>query len=74
MLNVYLADAPPFIDALQKVLSDVSDWMLVLVPAIIVLTFIIGGICLAKAEDGMESKNVKSRMFKAIGGAALAGV
>lgn len=65
--------APPFVTGLQKVLEDVRDWMLILVPAVVVLTFVIGGLMLAKAEDPMETKTVKDRMVKAVVGAAIAG-
>ncbi|MXQ54388.1 hypothetical protein [Shimazuella alba] len=64
---------PGFITGLQTALTQLANWMLILVPAIIVITFVIGGIALAKAEDGTETKAVKDRMARAIIGAAIAG-
>lgn len=67
-----LKDAP-FVKALSDVLQQIRDVMLYLVPGIIMLTLVIGGLMLAKAEDGQETQQVKDRMIKAIIGAALAG-
>jgi predicted small integral membrane protein len=64
---------PGFITGLQTALTQLANWMLILVPAVIVITFVIGGIALAKAEDGTETKAVKDRMARAIIGAAIAG-
>jgi hypothetical protein len=66
-------DTPQFITGLVKVLSTISGWMLVIVPLAVVVTFAIGGFMLAKAEDGMEAKQIKEKMVKAIIGIGLAG-
>lgn len=68
-----MGETPVFISGLQKALEQLSSWMLILVPAIVILTFVIGGIALAKAEDGSETKQIKDRMARAIIGAAIAG-
>lgn len=72
-MNFLLAGPPPFIKGLATALEQLAQWMLILVPAVVVITFVIGGIALAKAEDGAETKLVKERMVRAIVGAAIAG-
>jgi uncharacterized membrane protein len=62
---------PEFIKNLGKVLTDVSNWMLVVAPLLVMITFAVGGLMLAKAEDGMEAKQIKDRMFKAVIGIAI---
>lgn len=64
---------PPFIEALRTLLDTVAGWMLYLVPGIVIITLIIGGISLSKAEDAMETKAVKDRMTRVILGTAIAG-
>lgn len=64
---------PNFINGINTILETIGTWMLFLVPAVIVLTFIIGGLMLAKAEDGSETNVIKERMARAIIGAAIAG-
>jgi hypothetical protein len=64
---------PKFITGLETVLTTIAGWMLILVPLAVVITFTLGGLMLAKAEDGMEAKQIKEKMFKAIIGIALAG-
>lgn len=64
---------PPFITALKGLLTTVASWMLYLVPGVVIVTLIIGGIMLSKAEDGMETKQIKERMVRVILGAAIAG-
>jgi quinol-cytochrome oxidoreductase complex cytochrome b subunit len=70
---ILLAEIPPFITTLQDVLREISGWMLIVVPALVILTFAVGGLMLAKAEDGMEAKQIKEKMFKAVIGIAVAG-
>lgn len=64
---------PKFITGLDKVLDQLSAWMLYLVPAMIILTFAIGGFLLTKTDDAMDVKKVKDKMKLAIFGAAIAG-
>jgi hypothetical protein len=64
---------PPFITTLHDVLQEIAGWMLIIVPALVILTFAVGGLMLAKAEDGMEAKQIKEKMFKAVIGIAIAG-
>ncbi|MEW9673607.1 hypothetical protein [Ammoniphilus sp. 3BR4] len=64
---------PPFISALKSLLDDLASWMMFLVPGILVVTLVIGGILLAKADDGVETKHIKDRMGRVVIGAAIAG-
>jgi Type IV secretion system pilin len=64
---------PSFIKGIDSALDTIATWMLYIVPAILVLTFIIGGIMLSKADDPMDVKKVKDKMKLAIIGAAIAG-
>jgi hypothetical protein len=68
-----IGTTPPFITTLHDVLKDISGWMLIIVPALVIVTFAVGGLMLAKAEDGMEAKQIKEKMFKAVVGIAIAG-
>lgn len=64
---------PTFISGIKTALSTIASWMLYVVPAVVVLTFVIGGILLSKADDPMDVKKVKDRMQLTIIGAAIAG-
>lgn len=64
---------PPFITGLKTVLQALANWALYVVPVVIILTVIIGGIKLSKAEDSMEIKEVKAMMGRVIIGAGVAG-
>ncbi|KPC73954.1 pilin [Laceyella sacchari] len=68
-----MGGTPQFVNGLQQILQSISSWMLFLVPGVIILTLVIGGLMLAKAEDGSETNAIKERMTRAIIGAALAG-
>ncbi|MDZ5813093.1 TrbC/VirB2 family protein [Halorubrum sp. AD140] len=68
-----IASVPPFISGLREVLNTFTDWLLYLVPAIIILVLVVGGITLAKADDSHETKAIKDRMGRSIIGVALAG-
>jgi hypothetical protein len=63
----------PFLDGLQDVVDELARWMMYIVPLAVAVTFLIGGLMLAKAEDGMESKQIKEKMVKAIIGIGIAG-
>jgi|GEM_PF-3292969 len=64
---------PPFIQGLKNVLDTFAGWLIYLVPAIIVITFIWGGIALSRAEDSVDTKQIKEKMTRTILGTALAG-
>lgn len=65
---------PPFIEGLKTLLNEVASWALYLTPGIIIIvTLIIGGIALSKAEDAVDTKAIKDRMQRVALGAALAG-
>jgi hypothetical protein len=64
---------PIFIQGLKDVVTELARWMMFIVPLAVIVTFLIGGLMLAKAEDGMESKQIKEKMVKAIIGIAIAG-
>ncbi|MFE8703901.1 hypothetical protein ACFYKX_25345 [Cytobacillus sp. FJAT-54145] len=64
---------PTFITGLDSVLDQLSTWMLYLVPGLIILTFVIGGLMLTKTDDAMDVKKIKDKMKLSIVGAAIAG-
>jgi hypothetical protein len=64
---------PSFIVGIKTALSTFAGWLLYLVPAVVILTFIIGGIKLSKAEDPHDIKEIKGKMQNVILGSALAG-
>lgn len=64
---------PTFISGLDQVLDQLSSWMLYIVPGLIILTFVIGGLMLTKTDDAMDIKKIKDKMTTAVIGAAVAG-
>lgn len=64
---------PVFVTGIKTILSTVAGWMLYIVPGLIILTFVVGGLMLTKTDDAMDVKKIKDKMKLSIVGAGLAG-
>lgn len=64
---------PPFISGLRTLLSDVSDWMVYLVPVVLILIVISTGYKMYQQNDPHEVKEVKAKAIRNVIITALVG-
>lgn len=67
------SNLPKFVIALKDVLHDLATWMLYLAPPLLVITLVVTGIRMARAESGAELREAKRKAWQALLGILLMG-